>query len=682
MNSSLRTWLLPFHRWTGMTVGLVVALMALTGAGIVFRPQLEPVLNRGLLTVPACIGRASVDTLKANASLRRPGQVPDYIRLSAGDDATPSVPAAAVHFTDDMIVYLNPCTGAVIGERARWGGLLGTLEQIHRFHYIPNGPLFGGSFALLFGVVLVAGGLFLWLPATLRGLRHALRFNGRLQGPARTTSLHKTAGLYAAVIVFTSVASGVPQAGGWYEKAMYALAGSPAPAGPPPSRAVGAARLPMEQLRERAEKLVPHPQEMLMRIPQRPDAAVAMYLIAHDAPHPNARTILDLDPYDGTVLRYTPYASSSAGHKLYFWLLSVHTGRIGGPLWQVALMLGALSIPVLAWTGMSAWLRKRRRRRQGRLTLKVAAKTAEAQGICSFDLVAADGGALPPFSAGAHIDVILRDGSIRQYSLCNAPHETGRYQICVQREPNSRGGSRTLHDEVKVGHRIEASPPKPRFPLVPDARRSLLIAGGIGITPLISMAEQLAREQAPFELHYCTRSRGRTAFVERIRSSAYAARVHFHFSDGAPEQLADFTRLLADPVRGTHLYVCGPPGFLNLVCEIAREAGWPADHVHREYFAAQQDSGHTDSAFDIKLASSGKLLHVAPGRSALQVLTAAGIEVARSCEKGVCGTCVTRVLEGVPEHRDLYLNDQERSRNDQFTPCCSRARGALLVLDL
>ena len=682
MNSSLRTWLLPLHRWTGMTAGLVVALMALTGAGIVFRPQLEPLVNRDLLTVPACIGRASVDTLTANAGARRPGQVADTIRLTAGDDATASVPAAAVHFTDDRIVYLNPCTGAVIGERGRWGGVLGTLEQIHRFRYMANGPLFGGSFALLFGMVLVFGGLYLWLPASVRSLRHALRFNARLQGPARTASLHKTAGLYAAAIVIVSVASGVPQAGGWYEQALYLLAGSPQPAKAPVVPVAGAPRLPMEQMRERAEKLVPRPQELLMRLPLRPGAAVQMYLIARDAPHPNARTILDLDPHDGKVLRFTPYASSSAGHKLYFWLLSLHTGRIGGPVWQLVLMLGALTVPVLAWTGVSAWLRRRRRRRQGRLALKVAAKTVEAQGICSFDLVAADGGALPPFSAGSHIDVFLRDGSLRQYSLCNAPHETHRYQICVQREPDSRGGSRALHDEVKAGHRIEVGLPKPRFPLEPGARRSLLIAGGIGITPLISMAEHLSRTGAPFELHYCARSRERTAFFERLRASPYAAAVCFHFSDGAPEQLADFSRLLADPAPGTHLYVCGPPGFLSLVCGIAREAGWPASHVHREYFAAEPASSQADQAFDIQLASSGRVLHVAPGRSALEVLCAAGVEVPRSCEKGVCGTCVTRVLAGVPEHRDLYLNDQERSRNDQFTPCCSRARGELLVLDL
>ncbi|MGZ5200181.1 MAG: PepSY domain-containing protein [Telluria sp.] len=682
MNFPLRNWLLPLHRWTGMTLGLVVAAMALTGAGIVFRPQLEPLVNRDLLTVPACIGRANVDTLVANASARHPGAAPDYVRLLAGDDAAPRVPAASVHFTDEQIVYLDPCTGSVVGQRHRWGGVLGTVEELHRFKFMPNGQWVGGTFALLFGTVLVLGGLYLWLPATLRGLRHAVRFNGRLNGPARTLSLHKTAGLYAAVIVLTSVSTGLPLAFGWYKHALYALAGSPPPPRAPQAQAPRGARLPLEQLWERAEKLTPHPREALIHVPLRADEAEEMYMIERDAPHPNARTMLYLDPYGGKVLSFSPYATSSAGNRLYFWFLSLHTGRIGGPAWQLVLMGGALTVPLLAYTGISGWLRRRRRGAQGRLALKVAAKTVEAQGICSFDLVLPSGGALPAFAAGAHIDVFLRDGSIRQYSLCNDPAETHRYQICVQREPQSRGGSRALHDEVKVGHRIEVGLPKPRFPLDPGARSSLLVAGGIGITPLISMAEQLSRDDAPFALHYCTRSRERTAFIDRIRQAPYAGKVFFHFSDGAPEQLVDLARLLTDPAPGAHLYVCGPAGFLNLVCDTAHEAGWPADHIHREYFSAEAAGTMDDRAFDIRLASSGKVLHVASGRSALEVLSAAGVDVARSCEKGVCGTCATRVLEGTPLHRDLYLNEEERCRNDQFMPCCSRAQGELLVLDL
>jgi ferredoxin-NADP reductase len=684
MNSTLRTWLLPVHRWTGMTVGLVIVLMAVTGASIAFRPQLEPLLNRDLLTVPACIGRVPLDTLTANAVATRPDAKLDYIRLVAGDDAAPRIPAAMVRFTDQQFVYLNPCTGAVLGQRHRWGGVLGTLEQVHRFRFMENGSLVTGTSALLFGVVLVLGGLYLWLPASVRGIRRALRFNSRLHGPARTISLHKTAGLYAGIVVLASVLTGLPQAFDWYKHALYSLAGSAQPAKAPVSEAPrGAVRLPMEQLWQRAQQLVPHPQEVLMHYPAKARAAVEMYLIAHDAPHANARTMLYLDAYTGEVLRFIPYAASSAGHKLYFWTLSLHTGRIGGPAGQVLLMLGALTVPLLAWTGIGSYLRRRRRVvPHGRMRLRVGSRQREAQDICLFELLPPDGQPLPPFSAGSHIDVFLRDGISRQYSLCNDPAETHRYQICVQRDPKSRGGSRTMHDDVKRGQLIDVSWPKARFPLAPAARRSLLVAGGIGITPLISMAEQLARDGADFALHYCTRTQERTAFLERIRRAPYASRVSFHFSDGPAEQLADFARMLATPGPDDHLYVCGPAGFLDAVCDTARQAGWPDSHVHKEYFSAESSATADDSPFDIRLASSGKLLHVAKDQSALQVLSAAGIDVARSCEKGVCGTCIIRVLGGTPDHRDHYLSEEERSRNDQFTPCCSRACGELLVLDL
>jgi vanillate O-demethylase ferredoxin subunit len=684
MNSTLRRWLLPVHRWSGMTVGLVIVLMAVTGASIAFRPQLEPLLNRDLLTVPACISRAPLDTLTASAVAARPAATLDYIRLIAGGDGDARIPAAMVRFTDQRFVYLDPCSGAVLGQRDRWGGLLGTLEQIHRFRFMPNGDLVAGTSALLFAVVLTGGGLFLWLPASWRGVRRALRFNRRLEGPARTVSLHKTVGLYASVIVLASALTGLPQAFDWSKRALYSLTGSAPPAKAAASvPAGGAPRMPLEQLWQRAQVLVPHPQEALIHYPARPNAAVEMYLIAPNAPHINARTLLDLDAYSGAVLRFAPYATSSLGHRLYFWTLSLHTGHVGGPAGQLLLMFGALCIPVLAYSGIGGYLRRRRRRRaSGRLTLKVSQKTVEADGICAFDLVDPQGRALPPFSAGAHLDVFLRDGRTRQYSLCNDPLETGRYQICVQRDAHSRGGSRTMHDDVKAGQLLEVSLPKARFALASGCRRSLLIAGGIGITPLISMADHLARCGADFELHYCTRTARRTAFRDRIARAPYAARAHFHFSDGPAEQLVDFTKLLAAPCPGNHLYVCGPPGFLNVVRATARQSGWPDSHVHTEYFSAESTRKADDAPFDLRLARSGKVLHVASDKTALEVLSAAGIEVQRSCEKGVCGTCVTRVMQGVPDHRDLYLTDAERGKNDQFTPCCSRALGAELVLDL
>jgi vanillate O-demethylase ferredoxin subunit len=196
------------------------------------------------------------------------------------------------------------------------------------------------------------------------------------------------------------------------------------------------------------------------------------------------------------------------------------------------------------------------------------------------------------------------------------------------------------------------------------------------------MAERLANVGASFELHYCTRSEERTAFAQRIRASSFAARAHFHHDDGAQAQKLDIRALVAQPRPGVHLYVCGPTGFMDAVLGAARQAGWTEEALHREYFAAAPIDTRGDGSFEVQIASSGAVIRVAREQSVVAALAAAGIEVPTSCEQGVCGTCLTRVLEGEPEHRDMYLTPQERAKNDQFTPCCSRAKTARLVLDL
>ncbi len=316
------------------------------------------------------------------------------------------------------------------------------------------------------------------------------------------------------------------------------------------------------------------------------------------------------------------------------------------------------------------------------IDVRVAAKRNEATDICTYELVDAGGDALPPFAAGAHIDVHLPNGLVRQYSLCNDPGESHRYLIGVLRDPASRGGSQAMHEMVNEGDMLKIGAPKNHFPLAHEARRSLLLAGGIGVTPILCMAERLAGAGAEFDMHYCTRSRERTAFVERIEASRFAPRVHFHFDDGPDEQKLDIAALLATPEAGTHLYVCGPKGFMDAVLDTARAQGWPEKQVHYEFFSAEPLKSDDDESFDVKLASSGRTVRVEAGQSVIEALAAAGVEVPTSCEQGVCGTCLTRVIEGTPDHRDSYLTDEEREANDQFLPCCSRAKSALLVLDL
>jgi vanillate monooxygenase ferredoxin subunit len=314
--------------------------------------------------------------------------------------------------------------------------------------------------------------------------------------------------------------------------------------------------------------------------------------------------------------------------------------------------------------------------------IRVGRKTVEADGIVGFELVALDGQVLPAFTAGAHIDVHLPGGWLRQYSLCNAPSERHRWCIGVLRDPASRGGSVAMHDAVDEGMVLSVSAPKNHFPLHEEATHTLLLAGGIGITPLLAMAERLHTLSASFELHYGTRSPPRTAYAQRLRESGFAERVTFHHDDGAPTQRFDLPRLLAAPGDGTHLCVCGPKGFLDAVRATARDKGWPDAQVHFEYFAGGEVHDASDSSFDVVLQRSGKVIRIEAAQTIVEALATHGVEIPVSCQQGVCGTCLTRVIEGEVEHKDLYLTPEEQVANDQFLPCCSRAKGRRLVIDL
>lgn len=315
------------------------------------------------------------------------------------------------------------------------------------------------------------------------------------------------------------------------------------------------------------------------------------------------------------------------------------------------------------------------------IAVKVLRRKQEAVGIASFELVRPDGAPLPAFSAGSHIDVQVPGGLTRQYSLCNDAAEQHRYRIAVLRDAASRGGSVAMNDVLREGDTLLISEPRNHFPLV-HAQRTLLFAGGIGVTPLLSMAQRLAAIGADFTLHYSTRSRERTAFHDEIAAASYAKNVRFHFDDGAPSQKLDLARALGQPQAGTHVYVCGPTGFIDFVVGTAKAQGWPADQVHLEYFGAAPQDTSGDQPFQVRIASSGNSYEVGAGETVVHALQKHGIEILVSCEQGVCGTCITRVLEGECDHRDMYFTDEEKARNDQFTPCCSRAKGKLLVLDL
>lgn len=314
------------------------------------------------------------------------------------------------------------------------------------------------------------------------------------------------------------------------------------------------------------------------------------------------------------------------------------------------------------------------------LSVVIARRKSEADGILSLDLVPVAGTSLPPFEAGSHIDVMIAPDLVRQYSLCNDPAESGLYRLGILLEPQSRGGSSAVHKSFTEGQTISISPPRNNFHLAETASRSILVAGGIGVTPLLAMAHRLTALGGQFDLHYCTRSRSRTAFTDHIATSPFAGRTHFHQDDGAPAQLFTAEKYLAHPEPGTHLYICGPKGFMDHVIAGAHLHGWPPERIHLEYFTA--DVSLEGDSLTVIAKRSGKTVQVPADKSIANALIDAGIDVPLSCEQGICGTCLTTVLEGIPDHRDMILSDDEKAENKLITVCCSRGKTPTLVLDI
>ena len=312
--------------------------------------------------------------------------------------------------------------------------------------------------------------------------------------------------------------------------------------------------------------------------------------------------------------------------------------------------------------------------------LRVSKITREAQDIASFELVDPAGLELPPFTAGAHLDVRINDHTRRQYSLCNDPQERHRYVIAVLNEPAGRGGSRAMHEQVAVGSVLPVSAPHNRFPLAGrEARFHLLLAGGIGVTPMLAMIAELERRASPWHMHYCTRNPARTAFLDRLRPLIAAGKVELHHDDGDPARGLDIARTLAAFEIGAHVYFCGPPGFMHAAK--ASVSAWPPFNVHYEYFTATDDRTEAvNTPFRVKIKSSGQVFDIPADRSIVAVLRDNGFDIETDCEDGYCGTCITRYLDGEPDHRDTVLGEDERRRYAMI--CCARAKSPMLVLDL
>jgi vanillate O-demethylase ferredoxin subunit len=300
----------------------------------------------------------------------------------------------------------------------------------------------------------------------------------------------------------------------------------------------------------------------------------------------------------------------------------------------------------------------------------------EAEGINSYVIEPVGGGILPQFGPGAHIDVQLKPGLSRSYSLVNDPAIRGYYEIAVHHAIEGRGGSSHIHQEWRVGETVEISEPKNNFPMVEDAVHTVLIAGGIGVTPMLPMIARLEKLGRSWELHYVAATPARAAYVDRLEQYENA---HIVYDSVLGGQRLDLASICAAAPPEAHLYCCGPSGMLDAF--VATNAARPQGHAHIEYFSADTEIA-TDGGYVLELARSGKTVAVAEGETMLDALLAAGVDIGFACAEGVCGTCEVKVLDGVPDHRDHFLTEEEKAANRAIMVCCSGSKTANLVLDI
>jgi ferredoxin-NADP reductase len=291
-----------------------------------------------------------------------------------------------------------------------------------------------------------------------------------------------------------------------------------------------------------------------------------------------------------------------------------------------------------------------------------------------------DGGVLPAYEPGAHIDVHLPNGLLRQYSLLNPNDDPSSYAVAVKRDARSRGGSSYIFDSLKVGDTLKIGAPRNNFPLVEGAAHVVLFAGGIGITPIWCMMRQLAADDRAFTLYYSSRSRADMAFLQALEEARDGA-VKLHFDDEAEGQFLDIAGAIAAAPPDAHFYCCGPNPMLKAFEAAAAAANVPRHHVHVEYFTPKAEAA-TSGGFWVELARSGEEYFIPEGKKILEVLFEAGVDVDYSCEMGICGECVTRVISGIPEHRDSVLSEEEQAANDKVMICCAGCKSERLVLDL
>ena len=311
------------------------------------------------------------------------------------------------------------------------------------------------------------------------------------------------------------------------------------------------------------------------------------------------------------------------------------------------------------------------------MKVRIAKIVDEATDIRSYRLEAVEG-ELPSFTAGSHVDVTVSDGLVRQYSICSDPMESGSYRVGIQKDVNSTGGSEAIFSEFSEGQVIEVSEPRNHFELNETAEDFTLIGGGIGVTPILAMAQRLSRLGKNFRLYYLARSADRFGFADVLDGGELATNVtrHSDEADGLPNLAA----MIGAHAPGRHIYCCGPGPLMDAVKETARS--WPPMTVHFEHFTRDEINTDADTPFEIQFGEGGEVVPVGPDQTVLEVMRAHGYTVETQCTQGLCGTCEQRVLAGEVDHRDLVLEDDEKAENTCMMVCVSRAKSGRLVIDV
>lgn len=688
----MRKTLVAVHRWVGLAAALLLLSQGLSGAALAFRAELNRILHHDALTVAPLPSSRSLQSLLDTVREAHPDLYVERIEFPRREDEALLFRLETRGAGAARCVTVDPYRGVITRDATLSGW---PLEWLFRLHQQLLAGERGERVVGITGAALLllcAIGPFLWWPGRCN-LRRGFTISFAAGSYRTVRDLHRVVGIALVLVLGTSASTGMTMA---WKAELQTAAARVLPIKAKPAVKVAPrtdrALLPMDEIVAAARQRFGGAPVKNVRFPGGGHGrVVAVFLQTTATSRPRASDQIWFDGYTAAELGTYEVRSLPPGNAFFDLLVPVHTGEMLGSGGRVLFLIGALCLPGFVVTGAWQWWKRRRLQREplARPSSAAAAPTLqvvvdhvwdETAQVRALELRAADGSALPAFTAGAHIDVHFAQELIRQYSLWGEPNERHCYRIAVLDTPQSRGGARAAH-ALRPGMTLRISQPRNAFELGASDPFALLIAGGIGITPILAMASELARLGKPFAVHYCARGRAAAAFAERLRWAAGEAAATLHLSDEPDPGRIDLARVLGAAPAGTHIYVCGPDRLIRAVFTAADSLGWDRDRLHFELFSASLP-GEDAAPFDLVLARSRRTVHVPAGCTALDALTAAGVAPQASCRAGVCGTCVTGVLDGIPDHRDRFLSEAEHASNVLFTPCCSRARTPALVIDL